>query len=70
MLWFAQAEAQFHTRGITTEETKFNHIVSALQPEVAVEVRDIVIKQPKDKPYSTLKAEVIKRTSASQQRRV
>ena len=70
MLWFAQAEAQFQTRGITTEETKYNHIVSALQPEVAVEVRDIVIERPKDKPYSTLKAELIKRTSASQQRRV
>ena len=70
MLWFAQAEAQFQTRGITTEETKYNHIVSALQPEVAVEVRDIVIERPKDKPYSTLKGELIKRTSASQQRRV
>ena len=70
MLWFAQAEALFNTRGIKTEETKFNHIVSALQPEVAVEVRDIIIDRPKEKPYSTLKAELIKRTSASQQRRV
>ena len=70
MLWFAQAEAQFNTRGIKTEETKFNHIVSALQPDVAVEVRDIIIDRPKDKPYTALKAELIKRTSASQQRRV
>ena len=44
--------------------------MSALQPVVAVEVRDLIIGPPAEKPYSTLKAELIKRTSASEQRRV
>ncbi|XP_014663438.1 PREDICTED: uncharacterized protein LOC106806098 [Priapulus caudatus] len=70
MVWFGQAEAQFATRGITVEETRFFHIVSALQPEIAVEVRDLIITPPASKPYTTLKAELIKRTSASEQRRV
>ena len=70
IVWFAQAEAQFKTRNIIVEDTKFAHIVAALQPEVAQEVRDILISPPADKPYSVLRDQLIQRTSASEQRRV
>ena len=34
-IWFTQVEAQFSTKGITTQETKFEHIITSLAPEVS-----------------------------------
>lgn len=63
-LWFAQAEAQFATRNITTELAKFRHIIATLAPEVATEVRDLLLAPPEN-PYTTLKAALIKRVGVS-----
>ena len=70
IIWFAQAEAQFLTRGIKCEDTKFAHIIASLQPEFIQEVRELVISPPKETPYAILKEQLIKRTSASEQKRV
>ena len=69
-LWFAQIESQFATRRITTSRTKFDHVVSSLSPEFATEVRDLLLHPPEETPYEVLKAELTKRTSASEQRRI
>ena len=69
-LWFSQVEAQFTTRGITSETTKYAHVVGSLQPEVAQEVRDLLINPPAENPYIRLKSELVKRTSASEQQRL
>ena len=61
-LWFAQVEAQFVTRNITAHETKFAYVISSLQPEIAQEVRDLLISPPETKSYTNLKTELIKRT--------
>ena len=42
----------------------------SLQPEVAQEVRDFLINPPAKNPYTQLKSELVKRTSASEQQRL
>ena len=69
-LWFAQVEAQFACRKITSQRSKFDHVVSSLSPEYAAEVRDLLIKPPADSPYTTLKMQLTKRTTASEQRKL
>ena len=51
-------------------KTKFDYVVSSLDPEFATEVRDLLLNPPADEPYETLKAQLTKRTSASEQRRL
>ena len=69
-VWFAQVEAQFSMRNITSQGTKFNHVVASLAPEFATEVRDLLLQPPADTPYDVLHAQLIKQTAASEQRRL
>lgn len=69
-MWFAQVEAQFATRGITVEKTRFDYIIAALSPDTATEVRDLILAPPTDSPYTTLKRELIRRTAGSNQQKL
>ena len=69
-LWFKQVEAQFATRNITTDDTKYHYLVAALTPETAAEVRDLLIAPPDADRYKSLKDEIVKRTTKSEQARI
>lgn len=69
-LWFAQVEAQFACRRITSQRSKFDHVVSSLSPEYAAEVRELLIRPPAEDPYTTLRTQLTKRTTASEQRKL
>ena len=69
-VWFAQVEAQFCTRGITAQKTKFHYIIASLSQEYATEVRDIILHPPETRPYDFLREQLVKRTAISEQRRL
>ncbi|GIY97730.1 hypothetical protein CEXT_679641 [Caerostris extrusa] len=48
-------ESQFTLAGVTTETTKFHHVVSALQPEELADVSDIILQPPAEVPFTALK---------------
>ena len=52
------------------ERTRFDYVVASLDPEFSLEVRDLILAPPDGHPYSTLKDQLIKRTAASEQRRL
>ncbi|XP_064456872.1 uncharacterized protein LOC135367501 [Ornithodoros turicata] len=69
-IWFAQAEAQFHLSGITSQTTRFYNVISALSPTAAEEVHDLITSPPPEHPYDRLKAALLKRTSTSDRERL
>ena len=69
-VWFAQVEATFATKKLTAQKSRFDFVVASLSPDVATEVRDLVLRPPDTNPYDVLKETLIKRTAASEQKRL
>lgn len=69
-LWFLQAESQFANRGITSQKTRYHHVVSALSVSDMAEVRDVLRNIPQVNPYDALKSALIGRLTTSEQQRL
>ena len=65
-LWFAQVEAQFATRGITQQKTRFDYIIASLAPEFTTEVRDLILHPPASHPYDALREQLVQHTAVSE----
>ncbi|XP_064465246.1 uncharacterized protein LOC135376678 [Ornithodoros turicata] len=68
-VWFLQVECQFALGGITSQLTKFRHVVSVLPQDVAAQVVDILSAPPAANEYDALKTAVLERTTASERKR-
>ena len=53
-VWFAQAEAQFVIRKITADDTKYYHVLSALDQDTATRLLDLISSPPSENKYQTL----------------
>ena len=48
----------------------FDYIVTLLSPEVAAEICDLILSPPAETPYDVLKEQLVKRTVASELKRL
>ncbi|KAG0413627.1 hypothetical protein HPB47_009231 [Ixodes persulcatus] len=69
-MWFIQLECKFTTRRITADMTKLHHVVTSLSPPIATKVRNLLLAPPTVEASNTLKAQLIRRTSASEKKRL
>lgn len=69
-IWFAQIEGQFTISGITNDATKFHYVIAQLDQQYSKEVKDIITRPPANDKYELLKSELIKRLSASNEKKV
>ncbi|GFN94719.1 transposon ty3-g Gag-Pol polyprotein [Plakobranchus ocellatus] len=68
-VWFARVEAQFGTKNISTDQTKYDYVVSALDVKTAGEVQDVLVNPPDANKYSVLKRALLKAFGKSQAQR-
>lgn len=69
-LWFAQLEGQFVLSSITNDSTKFYYTIANLEAQYAAEVEDVITSPPVTDKYEKLKNELVKRLSASREKKV
>ncbi|KAH6933069.1 hypothetical protein HPB50_011831 [Hyalomma asiaticum] len=69
-LWFAQVEATFDLHHISSEISRFRHLLCNLPPEVAQEVADVIAAPLNDASYQRLKQSILDRTTTSESARL
>ncbi|CAD7081859.1 unnamed protein product [Hermetia illucens] len=69
-VWFAVSEQVFQTHKIICESERYNIAVAALDPKHALEVKDIILKPPAEKPYTAFKEALIARLGSSQEQQL
>ncbi|XP_042150251.1 uncharacterized protein LOC121838220 [Ixodes scapularis] len=67
---FSQVEAQFHLWHITSQSARYYHVVSALPPEVADELDDVLASPPPDDAYNYIKRTILARKTESEASRL
>ncbi|GFR95416.1 transposon Ty3-G Gag-Pol polyprotein [Elysia marginata] len=65
-VWFVRIEAQFGTRSVTADQTKYDYLVSSLDANTAEEVQAVLLNPPTENKYEHLKAALLKTFGKSQ----
>lgn len=68
-LWFHQLDAQFAICRVTSEQVKFNYVISALDMEILSQVSDIITSMPRD-PYEAVKNRLVASFGESEEGRI
>ncbi len=68
-VWFVQAEAQFHTRNITADDTKYHYVVASLDQDTACRVVDLLEAPPAGNKFTALKDRLIGTFAPSERER-
>ena len=53
--WLIQSKSQFCLKGVTVNQTKFDHVGQSMSQNDTVKVLDLIHAPPHDDPYSHLK---------------
>lgn len=69
-IWFALLEGQFDNYGITEDAVKFNHVITNIDIIHAKAVKDVIINPPAVNRYEKIKSELIKRLTASHEKKL
>lgn len=68
-IWFSRIESQFNLKGITQEQTRFDHLMTQVTEQMAVKVID-VIENPGEAPYTKLKNALIKAYELDEEQKI
>lgn len=68
-VWFAQTEAQFAIRNITTDDTKYYYVVGALDQDTAGRVLHLLRNPPANDKYKSLKDKLLETFTLSDNQR-
>ncbi|XP_044741875.1 uncharacterized protein LOC123302848 [Chrysoperla carnea] len=68
-IWFCQVESQFTLSGITTEETKFHHLLAQLELKIVENIYDIVAAEEPNK-YTLAKNRLLSIYKESSERQI
>lgn len=69
-IWFAQIEAQFTTSQTTTDLSKFNAVVGAIESKILTQVAEAVLQPPATDKYKNLKDKILEAFSDSNHKKI
>lgn len=69
-VWFSQVEAQFTLAGVTTDISKFNIVVAAIESRVLAQIADAVTNPPEQDKFLNLKKQLLERFGSSEQENI
>ncbi|GBM23253.1 hypothetical protein AVEN_159921-1 [Araneus ventricosus] len=65
-VWIVELEEQFALAGITVDDTKCNHVISAVDSEILNSVSDIILRPTDSDKYTILRKRLIELHSESE----